>query len=245
VSPSSYYVDETHPLGRRRHWSVRLGAIVAIIVALALVGTVAAVSTGRPRPTVGPAAYPTSEPPLPAATGSGNSPDGTVPGSGAPGSGAGSSGTPAPPAPPGKSTPPAKPLPAPDGLTSAEAAVFMIVNEERAKVGCNPLTVGSRLTAAARGHSADMAARGYFDHTTPEGVDFATRITRAGYRWSTAGENIAEGQPTAASVMRAWMNSKGHRANILNCAYRNIGVGLAYSPRREPVWTQDFATPLR
>jgi uncharacterized protein YkwD len=45
--------------------------------------------------------------------------------------------------------------------------------------------------------------------------------------------------------MRAWMNSKGHRANILNCAYRNIGVGLAYAPKHDPVWTQDFATPLR
>jgi uncharacterized protein YkwD len=238
VSLSSYYLDEMSPPTRRQPWLARLAAVAAMIVAVALVGTMAAVSAGRPRPPVAPAAYPTVEPPLPAPTGSSEAPDGRPPGAGAP-----IAGTPSPVPP--QTNPPDQPQPPPSGLTPAEAAVFAIVNQERAKAHCNPLTVDSRLTTAARRHSADMAARGYFDHATPDGVSFATRITNAGYRWSTAGENIAKGQPTAASVMKAWMNSPGHRANILNCSYRNIGIGLAYSPRREPVWTQDFAAPMR
>ncbi len=147
---------------------------------------------------------------------------------------------PAPPAPP----PPAQGSPGvPAAVAAAEAQVVVLVNQERAAVGCPALTVDSRLTAAARGHSADMAARGYFSHDTPEGVSFATRITNAGYRWSAAAENIAAGQRDAAGVMRDWMNSDGHRRNILNCSLRQIGVGLAYSANSRPYWTQDFASP--
>ena len=89
-----------------------------------------------------------------------------------------------------------------------------------------------------------MVARQYFDHTTPDGVSFSTRISDTGYRWSAAAENIAEGQATPAVVMQAWMTSAGHRANILNCGYRDIGVGLAYDASHTPLWTQDFASPL-
>jgi uncharacterized protein YkwD len=134
----------------------------------------------------------------------------------------------------------ARPL---SGNSSYEAQVVTLVNQQRSAAGCAALTVDSRLTAAARGHSQDMAQRNYFDHNTPEGVTPWTRITNAGYHFSTAAENIAEGQPTPAAVMDAWMNSPGHRANILNCALRNIGVGLAYNARHTPYWTQDFATP--
>jgi uncharacterized protein YkwD len=122
--------------------------------------------------------------------------------------------------------------------------VVTIVNAERAKAGCAALTTDDRLIAAARGHSADMAARGYFSHTTPEGVEFSTRITSAGYRWSGAGENIAKGQRTAAAVMTSWMNSAGHKANILNCGFKNIGVGVAADAQGSLVWTQEFASPL-
>ena len=132
----------------------------------------------------------------------------------------------------------------PAGDVAFEAEVVTIVNTERAKAGCSAVTVDDRLTAAARGHSADMAARGYFSHTTPEGVEFSTRITNAGYRWSRAGENIAKGQRTPAEVMTAWMNSSGHKANILNCAFTNIGVGVVADSGGSLVWTQDFATPL-
>jgi uncharacterized protein YkwD len=136
------------------------------------------------------------------------------------------------------------PGPAPTGLSAYEAAVFAQVNQQRSQAGCPALTVDTRLVTAARGHSTDMANRGYFDHTTPEGVTFSQRVTQAGYRWSMAAENIASGQQTPDSVMNAWMNSSGHRANILNCGYRNIGVGLAYDGRRTPFWTQDFGTLL-
>jgi uncharacterized protein YkwD len=124
-----------------------------------------------------------------------------------------------------------------------EASVLSLVNQERAKAGCPALTADSRLAKAAKGHSADMAARNYFDHTTPDGVTFATRISNAGYRWSAAAENIAAGQKDPAAVMTSWMNSAGHRANILNCGYRNLGVGLAYNAKKTPYWTQDFGTP--
>jgi uncharacterized protein YkwD len=150
-------------------------------------------------------------------------------------------------APSGKTTGPApartSAKPAPPGNTSYEDQVVTLVNQQRATAGCKALTVDSRLTTAARGHSQDMANRDYFDHNTPEGVTPWTRITNAGYHFSAAAENIAAGQTTPASVMNAWMNSPGHRANILNCNLRNIGVGLAYNAKHTPYWTQDFGTP--
>lgn len=138
----------------------------------------------------------------------------------------------------------AKPSPskakAQTGNAGMETQVVDIVNVERAKAGCGALTADAALTTAARGHSTDMATRNYFSHDTLGGGSFADRISKAGYKWSTAGENIAMGQPTAASVMSAWMNSAGHKANILNCSFKNIGVGLAYSSKKAPYWTQDF-----
>lgn len=139
---------------------------------------------------------------------------------------------------------PAKPKApaAPAGGTTGRYAsqVVALVNAERAKHGCRALTVNSKLARAAQGHSADMHARNFFDHTNPDGKDPGDRITAAGYRWSSYGENIAKGQPTPASVMDAWMNSSGHRANILNCGFKEIGVGVVLSGG--PYWTQDFGT---
>jgi uncharacterized protein YkwD len=88
-----------------------------------------------------------------------------------------------------------------------------------------------------------MAKNNYFSHTSLDGTQFADRISRAGYQWRGAGENIAKGQRTPADVMNAWMNSSGHRANILNCGFRDLGVGLAYDAKKTPLWTQDFGTP--
>jgi uncharacterized protein YkwD len=123
-----------------------------------------------------------------------------------------------------------------------ESAVLSIVNKNRGDNHCKALTFSAKLSDAARKHSADMAARHYFSHDTPEGVSMAARITDEGYKWSMVGENIAEGQKDAKAVMAAWMNSPGHRANILNCQYTQIGIGLAYQGKT-PVWTQDFGTP--
>jgi uncharacterized protein YkwD len=124
-----------------------------------------------------------------------------------------------------------------------EQEVVALVNAERAQAGCAALTEDDRLTAAARAHSTDMATRGYFSHTTPDGVEFHQRISAAGYSWSLVAENIALGQRDPAAVMNAWMSSDGHRRNILNCSLRHIGVGLAYDARNRPHWTQDFGTP--
>ncbi|MCF4136845.1 sigma-70 family RNA polymerase sigma factor [Streptomyces sp. Tue 6430] len=129
---------------------------------------------------------------------------------------------------------------APSGLG---AQVIALVNKERAAAGCGPLTDDAKLRNAAQGHSDDMAARDFFDHTNPDGADPGKRITAAGYRWSTYGENIAKGQQTAESVMTSWMNSPGHRANILNCAFKNIGVGI-HDGSGGPWWTQNFGAKL-
>ena len=96
------------------------------------------------------------------------------------------------------------------------------------------LSVDPRISAAAQGHSEDMAARGYFAHDSPDGRDFADRITAAGYS-SPGAENIAQGQPDAATVVQDWMESPGHRRNILDCSLSTIGVGLA-----DGYWTQNF-----
>ncbi|MFL6141931.1 MAG: CAP domain-containing protein [Labedaea sp.] len=111
-----------------------------------------------------------------------------------------------------------------------------LVNAARVENGCLALKVDAMLTAAAVAHSADMAARDYFSHTTPEGVTFDKRILEAGYPTPGA-ENIAQGQDSAEEVMDAWMKSKGHRANILNCQLTTIGVGLDTNGW---YWSQDF-----
>ncbi|MEU7278769.1 sigma-70 family RNA polymerase sigma factor [Streptomyces sp. NPDC045431] len=117
--------------------------------------------------------------------------------------------------------------------------VTELVNRERAKSGCAPVTMNDRLATAAQRHSEDMAARDYFDHTSPDGSGPGERVSAAGYAWSTYGENIARGQQSPASVVDSWMNSPGHRANILNCAFKEIGMGI-HSGSGGPWWTQVF-----
>lgn len=128
--------------------------------------------------------------------------------------------------------------PQPGGGGFAEQ-VTTLVNSERSKAGCGPVTANSQLETAALRHSQDMAAKGYFDHNSPDGRDPGDRITAAGYRWTTYGENIARGQQTPESVMEGWMNSPGHRDNILNCAFKEIGVGV-HDASGGPWWTQAF-----
>ncbi|MFJ7967639.1 sigma-70 family RNA polymerase sigma factor [Streptomyces sp. NPDC096324] len=127
--------------------------------------------------------------------------------------------------------------------TTTVAQVVALVNKERATAGCGPLTEDPQLEDAAQAHSDDMAARDFFEHTNPDGADPGKRITAAGYQWSTYGENIAMGQQTPESVMESWMNSPGHRANILNCSFKNIGVGV-HKGSGGPWWTQDFGAKL-
>ncbi len=115
-------------------------------------------------------------------------------------------------------------------------AVVAATNSERQAAGCPALRVDGRLTTAAQRHSVDMADRDTMSHTGGDGSSFDERIRAAGYP-EPAAENIAFGQSSASSVVAAWMDSAGHRRNILDCDYTTIGVG--FDPRGN-YWTQDF-----
>ncbi|MEU5883631.1 CAP domain-containing protein [Spirillospora sp. NPDC047279] len=132
---------------------------------------------------------------------------------------------------PGDATPPPSPA-------AAESTVVRLTNKERTKAGCPALRTDKRLTTAAREHSADMAANDYFDHTSRAGETPWERMEDAGYP-SPGAENIAKGYLTAEAVVEGWMKSPGHRANILNCRLRAIGVGMVEGSGG-PWWTQDF-----
>jgi len=139
-------------------------------------------------------------------------------------------------------------LPAAVSLASApgqpilpqEQEVVNIVNQERAKVGAAPLIVNYSLQEAAWMHNELMVKKGCFSHTACGDGGPSDRIRKTGYKWVTWGENIARGQRSPAAVMNAWMNSTGHRRNILSKDFTDIGV--AYNPSG-PTWTQVFATP--
>ncbi|WP_333773739.1 CAP domain-containing protein [Streptomyces sp. IBSBF 3136] len=135
-----------------------------------------------------------------------------------------------------KASAPASAAPAASGVA---ARIVALVNAERAKVGCSALTLNPTLTKVAQAHSQDMAAHQNMSHTGSDGSSPGDRITGAGYDWSTYGENVAYGYGTPEAVMAGWMSSPGHRANILNCAFKEIGVGLA---QPNSYWTQDFGT---
>ncbi|MEV6951555.1 CAP domain-containing protein [Streptomyces sp. NPDC051183] len=144
---------------------------------------------------------------------------------------------PSKPAAPKPSKPVEPPVPG-DGHSAEEAAVVALVNQVRAEAGCGPVRANPPLAALAGAFSKDMATRGFFDHTDPDGNTPWDRATKAGLS-GLGGENIARGQGDAAAVMKAWMDSPGHKANILNCEFRTLGVG-AHFAAGGPWWTQDF-----
>ncbi|MFF4159259.1 CAP domain-containing protein [Streptomyces sp. NPDC001678] len=119
--------------------------------------------------------------------------------------------------------------------------VVTLANARRQAAGCAPLRLSPQLTAAAQKHSDDMAGEHFFSHTGLDGAGPGTRISAAGYRWDAYGENIARGQATPAAVMDAWMRSAGHRENILDCSFEEVGVGVNTTPEG-PFWTQDFGS---
>lgn len=125
-----------------------------------------------------------------------------------------------------------------DSTSSMETEVLSLVNQEREKVGCSPLRADASLGALAQSFSDGMAERGFFSHTDPDGKTPWDRADEAGVT-GLGGENIARGQATAQAVMDSWMNSEGHRANILNCDYTRLGVGV-HTGSGGPWWTQDF-----
>lgn len=108
---------------------------------------------------------------------------------------------------------------------TAADSVLSLTNEARAEAGLAILARSGHLDAVAQAHAEDMARRGYFSHTTPEGRTFTQRLSAAGVTYRTAGENIA-GNGSAAGAVTAWLGSSGHRANMLNPSFGQLGVGI-------------------
>lgn len=129
--------------------------------------------------------------------------------------------------------------------------VLDLTNLQRQQAGLQPLKLNQKLNAAAQAHSLDMAQNDFFAHTGSNGSSVFDRVTSAGYNYNLAAENIAVGYATPHSVVKAWMNSPGHRANILYPSLREIGIGF-YFLDTDPgaatyryYWTQNFGTPDR
>jgi uncharacterized protein YkwD len=146
-----------------------------------------------------------------------------------------------------------------ENIEQVVAATFCLVNEERARFGEPALIEDARLASAAAGHSRDMDVRHYFEHVSPGGQTLLMRVQASGFIPNrrvgyTLGENIAWGTlwlGTPHSIVRAWMNSPGHRANILNRSYRYTGIGIdADLPHSMSggqaggMYTQDFGTVI-
>jgi uncharacterized protein YkwD len=124
---------------------------------------------------------------------------------------------------------------------SLQSAVVCLINQQRSARGLAALNASSRLDRSAQGWTNVMVSRGVFSH----GTDFSARITAAGFDWSNAGENIATGYGTPATVVSAWMASTGHCQNILSPVYTEVGTGvrdlpIAGSSSAGGTWTQDF-----
>lgn len=147
------------------------------------------------------------------------------------------------------------------GVTAVQAAprtteteVLEMINAERAAHGCQPLRVEERLTEAAERQSRQMVERHYFSHTAPDGSTPSRRVRDTGYVYQMVGENIEVNSDVPEAVVDAWMNSPGHRENILMCAFRETGIAVAWQGDDQPVagvprefrayWTQVFAMPL-
>lgn len=133
----------------------------------------------------------------------------------------------------------ARPL-APGDLSRTATEVVDLTNRERARAGLRPLAVDPALGTAAQAYSADMADRAFYSHTSPEGSQPWDRAAAAGSRMRSIGENIACGQRSPAEVVEGWMNSPGHRANILKRDFTHIGIGFAGGGPAGTYWTQLF-----
>ncbi|WNZ06860.1 CAP domain-containing protein [Streptomyces sp. 11x1] len=127
-----------------------------------------------------------------------------------------------------------------DGLHRTATDVITLTNSERAGAGLPPLSPDPLLTTAAQAHSADMVARAFYSHTSPDGREPWHRAAAAGSTRRSIGENIACGQRSAAEVVRGWMNSPGHRANILKPGFTHVGIGFAGGGAAGTYWTQLF-----
>lgn len=136
---------------------------------------------------------------------------------------------------------------------AAEKEVLDLINQQRATAGCGPLAMQVQLTAAARGHSDAMAVQNFFSHNGKRGSTMPRRVKAQGYAGRFLAENIAAGQSSAGNVVTTWMQSAGHRRNILNCRYTETGIALTYQANDAPIkgsryglhyyWVQVFGRP--
>jgi uncharacterized YkwD family protein/spore coat assembly protein SafA len=129
---------------------------------------------------------------------------------------------------------------APSDIRSLETEVIRLVNVERSKAGRPALVENSEISRIARIKSQDFINNKYFSHNSPKYGSPFDMLKTFGIKFTAAAENIASGQKTAAEVMRTWMNSSGHRSNILNSTYNQIGVGVARANNGNLYWTQMF-----
>ena len=136
-----------------------------------------------------------------------------------------------------ESTPEHKPS---TDFSSYQQQVLDLVNAERTKRGISALTLDSNLSSVATKKSQDMVNKNYFDHTSPTYGSPFDMMKQFGISYRTAGENIAKGQKTPQEVVTAWMNSEGHRKNILNPNFTNLGIGIAKDSKGTTYWTQMF-----
>jgi uncharacterized protein YkwD len=127
------------------------------------------------------------------------------------------------------------------GLAAQESEVIRLVNVERDRAGCGSVQLNTKLRTAMRLHVQELGTHGdlYISHVSDDGRDFSTRAREQGYN-DPGGENVARGQRNAADVMTSWMNSEGHRANILNCSFKALGVGAVKGVDGTIVWGQLF-----
>ncbi|WP_255485522.1 CAP domain-containing protein [Sporosarcina sp. BP05] len=151
---------------------------------------------------------------------------------------------PAKPAPTPEVTPPVKPTPEKPAETTSDAsvsaiekAVLDLTNVERQKAGLKPLLTDAKLMNSARQKSTDMASKGYFSHTSPTYGSPFDQMKSNGITYKSAAENIAMGQRSAEEVVKGWMNSPGHRQNILTPGFTHIGIGY---DKNGNYWTQQF-----
>lgn len=140
---------------------------------------------------------------------------------------------------------------APCGIADFEAQVIAQLNQIRAQArscgahghhaAASPLAWHDALERAAAGHSVDMAQRGYFSHTSPEGQTMAQRVSAAGYAWTAVAENIAAGQVDISAALAAWVASDGHCANLMGAAYREVALSCARADNGMRYWTMNLA----
>jgi uncharacterized protein YkwD len=140
--------------------------------------------------------------------------------------------------------------PTPANEVQVKAATLCLLNAQRARTGAGPLREDARLDLSAKRHSLDMVARKFFEHANPEGVQPAERMIHTGYPPIFVGENLGWGEEqegTPAEMVRLWMESPGHKKNLLTPNFIDIGIGLAYgapapqnAPRPATTYTTDF-----